>query len=422
MPCNARLQFRYHHAMIAAAILFLASLMVLYSGSSGGLRSVLHDMVSVIRDSYCVREWAPHRHFWHDMDAHPLPACTMETCFNRSRCDASDIKHLKIYVYKHEECHYRHAEHTELPYYFRALSESPWVTDDPESACLLLVLLPPKPSGEPHCPFRSLPHWNGGVNHVIASLSDTLPSDIIANPASIGMASMAASCLQLTSFRPGFDVSIPLPGLSHFRHLAPLPPRARKYFLTFKGKRYIGNKEGNFRSDPSFRSLNNLRDVIVVTSCNHTTNNRIRARCPHLNTGCDDDEAMFTKYRYEELMNSTFGLAPAGRSSSSYRIIEVMSAGAIPVIVADNYVEPLESGKLMIEWGRCALRFETIDIVSILPALRAMSEEELRSRQAYCVRVYEEYLKDDNALLGSVVRFLFLRLNFTNNNTTSKSS
>ena len=376
--------------------------------------------MSVIRESYCVGGWAPPRRFWHDMDAHPLPACTMETCFNRSRCDASDINRLKIYVYKQrEELQHR----PELPFYFRALSnESPWVTDDPDSACILLVPLPLDFSGGSRHPFRSLSHWNGGLNHVIASLADKLPSDIISNPASIGMASIAASCLELTSFRPGFDVGIPLPGLSHYRHLAPLPPRARKYFLTFKGTRYIGNKEGNFRSDPSFRSGHNDRDVIVVASCYHTTNNRIRARCPHLSTGCDDDEATFRKYTYEELMNSTFGLAPAGRSSSSYRIIEVMSAGAIPVIVADNYVEPLGSGTSMIEWGRCALRFGTTDMGSILPALRAMSEEELRSRQAYCVGVYEEYLKDDNALLGSVLRFLFLRLNFTNHNTTSKSS
>lgn len=57
------------------------------------------------------------------------------------------------------------------------------------------------------------------------------------------------------------------------------------------------------------------------------------------------DYCQYLKDRYEDhdyasLMNTTFGLVPAGRSPGTYRLAEVMGAGAIPVIVARDTVPP----------------------------------------------------------------------------------
>lgn len=107
--------------------------------------------------------------------------------------------------------------------------------------------------------------------------------------------------------------------------------------------RYIGHKEGNFRSDPAFRSMHNGEDVIVAVTCNHKTNNKIRKHHPEQGEGCGEDEVTYKEYDFNDLMNSTFGLAPAGRSPSSYRMIEILSAGTIPVLIADNYVKPFDT-------------------------------------------------------------------------------
>ncbi|KAI5058611.1 hypothetical protein GOP47_0026781 [Adiantum capillus-veneris] len=241
--------------------------------------------------------------------------------------------------------------------YFKALINqppSPWLTTDASQACVFLVM---EPESFSFFPFRrhprSLPHWNGGLNHVIVSLADKWAET--APPANtLGNASAMASCLQQTEYRTGFDIAIPLPGKRHVRHLQKLKPWEMKYFLTFKGTRYLGNKEGNFRGDPAFRGMHNVEDIIVAVTCKHETNNKIRRADPEEGKGCDEDEQTFAHYDFQDLMNATFGFAPAGRSPASYRMIEILSAGAIPVLIADNYVKPVES---MIEWHRCLSSF-----------------------------------------------------------------
>lgn len=332
--------------------------------------------------------------FWHDANTFPL--CSMDTCFNFSRC--ASMKEFLIYAYG-------------PPYapisYFNALNASPWVTTDPSQACVFLVIEPEESSFLPL--FRphpcTLPFWNGGLNHIIVTLADKW-SETAPPPHTIGEASVLASCLQETTYRAGFDISIPLPGGTHLPHLQSLKPWRRRYFLTFKGTRYIGDKEGNFRSDPAFRRMHNGEDVIVAVTCNHKTNNRIRKWHPEQGKGCDEDEVTYKQYDFNDLMNSTFGLAPAGRSPSSYRMIEILSAGTIPVLIADNYVKPFDT---MIQWHRCILQFPTSELVRIIPALREMERQEMERRQRYCVFIYEEYLKDDATLLSSVTKSLKLR-------------
>ncbi|KAI5058609.1 hypothetical protein GOP47_0026779 [Adiantum capillus-veneris] len=87
-------------------------------------------------------------------------------------------------------------------------------------------------------------------------------------------------------------------------------------------------------------------------------------------------------------------------------MIEILSAGAIPLLIADNYVKPFES---TIEWHRCLLQFPTSEMHRIVPALHAMSRVEMERRQRYCISVYEAFMKDDATLVKSVVQSLQLR-------------
>ncbi|CAI7851133.1 unnamed protein product, partial [Closterium sp. NIES-54] len=70
-------------------------------------------------------------------------------------------------------------------------------------------------------------------------------------------------------------------------------------------------------------------------------------------------------------MNTTFTLAPAGRQGSTYRFLEALTVGAIPVVVADNWRLPFDD---IISWHHCLLRFPTDQMHRILPTLRAMDE------------------------------------------------
>ncbi|MCO5568378.1 hypothetical protein L7F22_022077 [Adiantum nelumboides] len=204
-----------------------------------------------------IKQWHANK-FWHMENTFPL--CSMDSCFNFSRC--ANMEGFRIYAYG-------------PPYeplaYLAALNSSPWLTTNASEACLFLATMRTHHASTQLPHLTTLPHWNGGLNHVIATLADkwslTAPP-----PHSIGNASVLASCLYETTHRPGFDVSIPLAGKTHLTHLQSLKPWSRKYFLTFKGTRYLGHTEGNFRSDPAMLAMHNGKDVIVAVTCNQVTN------------------------------------------------------------------------------------------------------------------------------------------------------
>lgn len=152
--------------------------------------------------------------------------------------------------------------------------------------------------------------------------------------------------------------------------------------------------------------MHNGDDVIVATSCDHPINNMNREKEPSLGAHCDEDEIIHRNYTFSDLMNTRFALVPAGVQPSSYRFIEVLSAGAIPVLIADNYVKPFDS---LILWYKCLLQFPTAEMHRIVGTLRAMRTEEVVKRQEYCLVIYEEFLKDDETLLRSAVRALKAR-------------
>ena len=322
-----------------------------------------------------------------------FPRCSMDACFNFSRCDNG----MQLLVYS-----YNDPEPKDPPTYFNSLATSAWHTNDPEKACLFLYF---SDSQENQAAWkkpdpRNLPYWKGGLNHVIVTFADRWAET---NPAaeSIGMASILSTELHHTTYRPDFDVAIPLPRLNRnlITGLTDLKPLQRKYLLTFKGTRYL-SREGDFRSSDEFRGMHNGKDVIVATTCLHETNNKLLRWQPWRGAGCTEDQAIFNSYDFMELLNSTFGLAPAGRSPASYRMLEVLSAGAIPVLIADNYVKPFDT---LVQWPKCLLQFPTSEIHRIVPTLRSLPKQEVEDRQLYCQQVFQEFLKDDSTLLNSVM-------------------
>jgi glucuronyl/N-acetylglucosaminyl transferase EXT1 len=350
---------------------------------------LLQNMIRFFQPSMSVQPWYATNKEWHGPAKFPL--CTMDVCFNFSRCDHT--KELLVY-------HYNTIEPYWPANYFHALPSMPWYTTDPEKACLFFVFSDkdlPKGSFRPHP--NTLPYWNGGLNHVIVTLADKWS---LTNPpeGTIGKASILASRLHENSIRLGFDIPVPLPRLWHAPpELQSLKPFERKYFATFKGTRYL-NRAGAFRSNDAFLSMHNGKDVIVATTCNQVTNNNLRKRIPKKGVGCDRDQILFDKYPFEDLFNSTFGLAPGGRSPSTFRLLEILGAGSIPVLIVDNYVKPFDN---FIEWQRCLLQFPSSEIHRVLSTLRALSKEEVETRQCYCQAVFEMFLKDDATLLNTVM-------------------
>jgi hypothetical protein len=104
---------------------------------------------------------------------------------------------------------------------------------------------------------------------------------------------------------------------------------------------------------------------------------------------------------YEDLLDrSVFAFVPRGDALFSYRLLEVMARGAIPVILSDGWVLPFDR---LIDWERVALRFHH-DAVREIPALlESMAPEEIAGLQAGVQLAYTEHLSG----LDSIVETMF---------------
>ncbi|CAI5982333.1 unnamed protein product [Closterium sp. NIES-64] len=317
-----------------------------------------------------------------------FPLCTMDACFNFSRCPSPPAREPLVYSY------------WPGPKYFaRFNTTSRWHTDDPSKACFFFVFMS---AGHPRH-FKDLPFWGeDGHNHVLISFADNWSGP----PAwSVGKAALMLTAAHLTVHRAAFDVSLPLPPTwkRHAAGLRSVPVGARRYLLTFMGTRYLGSMHGSFRSSQAFKALHNGKDIIVVTQCGGSTNRRIIEEDPSLLPECTADAALFRSFSYPALMNSSFALVPAGRQASTYRFIEALTAGAIPVVVADNWKLPFDD---IIPWHRCLLLFPTHLLSRIEPTLRAITPQAAEKRRQRCVSIFEEYLASDDILMRSAMTAL----------------
>ena len=204
--------------------------------------------------------------------------CDMGSCFDYSRCENG----FKVYVYPQ-------VEDTKVsPVYqkiIKAIQNSGYYTAVPEEACILIPSLDTLDRDKLSKDYvynlpkklLELPYWNYGTNHLLFNLySGTWPDYVENVDFDTENAILAKASLSINSYRPGFDISLPLfprnhpekvgePGaLEKHKHTFPL---TRPYLAAFKGKRYTFGKGGEVRN--SLYHIHNNRDVVLLTTCRH---------------------------------------------------------------------------------------------------------------------------------------------------------
>ncbi|CAI7756839.1 unnamed protein product [Closterium sp. NIES-54] len=182
--------------------------------------------------------------------------------------------------------------------------------------------------------------------------------------------------------RAAIDVSLPLPPTwkHHAASLRPLPVGKRRYLLAFMGAQYLlafmgaqyllafmgawylGTMHGSFHRSKAFKGLHHRKDIIVVTWIGHeATHTPHTHQTASLLTSPLPPSASFPPFPSPLLLSLP---------TSSNHPNQVLTAGAIPVVVADTRKLPFDD---IIPWHRCLLVFPTSLLSRIEPTLRAIT-------------------------------------------------
>ncbi|KRX43444.1 Exostosin-1b [Trichinella murrelli] len=328
--------------------------------------------------------------------------CTMSNCFNYSRCID---RPFKVYIYP-DISNFDEESKTSASYgkILQILRQSKYFTDDPDQACLFVLsydtLSRDSLSAEyvenMNAKIKSLPKnlWNNGMNHLIFNLySGTWPDyDLTELGFEPGQAILAKASFSTRHYRSHFDISLAL-----FHDILPLRglnatdvenvdlnwPRSNwSYTLVFKGKRYVFGIGSETRN--ALYHLHNAKDIIMLTTCKHG-----KDWMKNQDERCSIDNDLYDNWNYEELMaNSKFCLVPRGRRLGSFRFLEALEKGCIPVILSNDWVLPFSE---VIDWDQAVVRGDERTLFQLPSLLRAYPESvilRMRQQARHLYRLY----------------------------------
>uniref|UniRef100_A0A1I7T527 Exostosin domain-containing protein n=2 Tax=Caenorhabditis tropicalis TaxID=1561998 RepID=A0A1I7T527_9PELO len=253
-------------------------------------------------------------------------------------------------------------------------------------------------------------YWNNGRNHLIFNFyHGTFPDydDHNLNFDS-GEAMIARASSSENNFFKGFDVSLPL---FHENHPYEIDSQKmlvndrtqvyRKYLVSFKGKRYVYGIGSGTRN--LVHHLHNGEDIVMVTTCKH--NNDWQA---YQDDRCQKDNNEYDQWDYEDLLaNSTFCLVPRGRRLGSFRFLETLRSGCIPVVISDSWILPFTE---TIDWHSAAIVVAERDALSIPELLMSTSRGRVRELRDSARDVYDGYLRSIQVISNHVLSIISKRI------------
>ena len=313
-------------------------------------------------------------------------SCTMDTCFDRSKCGAN-ASSFKFYIYPELEKSERFKVLSDVN--AKQINDDYWIYNDidsylrshpdrtlnPEEACLFFPNFDMLAEGGlSHVDtnwwitreLRRLPHWNGGKNHVVFEINDRDEMEYAADAAISIKSSWNRDVM-----RSDFDLSFLLPNITNVcpEHLTKNRRRddllARPYFMTWKGS-FTCNFRHRF-----YRAMNQV----------HTVRNKtvtVKHRSDTLHDYCHLHEA------------SIFGGNPRGNGLHAFRLHEILKAGEIPVTLADKYVFPFEE---VLDWRTFSVIIPEVDVNETLSILSSLTDEQLVQLRDKGRAVYERHLE-----------------------------
>uniref|UniRef100_A0A8C4QT69 Exostosin-2 n=1 Tax=Eptatretus burgeri TaxID=7764 RepID=A0A8C4QT69_EPTBU len=316
-------------------------------------------------------------------------SCRMHTCFDVYRCGHNMRRRIKVYVYP--PAHYVDARGVTVAHGFSrefndllsAISESEFYTDQPARACLLLPSvdmlsqqhLRLKETGQLLAQMHS---WKRGSNHLLFNmLPGSVPDYNTALDVPRDRAFVAGGGFSTWTYRPGFDISIPV--FSPFSEEVDLPhrPPGRRTWLIVSAQTNIHEE---FREQLQTLEARYNEEVLLLERCVGLPPGRDSAR-----TRCHGDHI----YNYPEILQeSSFCVVLRCARLGQPALSDALQAGCIPVILADSYILPFSE---VLDWKRTAVVLAEDKLPEICTILKAISQRQIEDMQRQARFFWERY-------------------------------
>ncbi|RWS10410.1 exostosin-1-like protein [Dinothrombium tinctorium] len=275
-------------------------------------------------------------------------------------------------------------------------------------------------------PFLPL---DNGKNHLVFNLySGTWPNynELDFSDFNPGYAILVKASTSYTHYRPGFDISLPLFSRSHPEKGTTLSvmsntvisgtgydevnignaaestvANSRTNLLVFKGKRYIYGIGSETRN--TLHHLHNNKDILIFTTCKHGKKWKEwkDERCIH-------DNREYEQYDYFTLLsNSTFCLVPRGRRLGSFRFLEALSYGCIPVLLSNYWVKPFED---VIDWSEIVIEGDERNLLQLPEILRSIGWKKIAKMRSQSIAIYETYFSSVERIVLTTISVLSERI------------
>lgn len=358
----------------------------------------------------------------------PVKLCSMASCFDPCR-RACEARPLPVYWYFRNGSRDPRAicERQQCSWLFERLADGGDQTvrfvDSADDACVFVYTY--DSHRRKRFQFQDLAHWRAadgvaGRNHILIwpSRLDEW-GDLVApkrRRGSLGEAIVASPNVLRGIFRPGFDFHLFLdwtrPMTEMVERRAQLPSR-RRFLYTFKGSvmtsgtpgltgRRSSTKWNDDRAILGATVPSGTDDALVVVykwafGCARACAAQVDGRpCRKCSIG---PAHALRNWSYAALLAASYySVCPGGVGPFSFRLLEALASGSVPVITSDMLV-PMErssgpSGGPMFEgdWSACVVRVSRSELYALrdtLLAVGAPGSPAYGRRKAACQRLWE---------------------------------
>eukprot|EP01047_Picozoa_sp_COSAG01_P003133 COSAG01_NODE_90_length_27307_cov_734.166458_18_plen_741_part_00 len=249
--------------------------------------------------------------------------------------------------------------------------------------------------------WADLKHWAAvdgipGRHHVlIAPQCSFQHCDHVGEPlrlGSIGEAMVLSASLWRGTSRPGFDVALPqlFTGImdteSRYPYRNSVDPR--DILLSFRGTIPFSNFWMDGRAIAHVYSHDPANGVLIEIGNPNKKEGWHPWECTEPHHHLDN------RSYFDIIRTSNFGFAPGGGGPYSFRFLEYLAGGSIPVVTEDLVLPFQDSGIPSAVWDRCVVRvshMETFNLGAVLRTIEPVGSGRFVSRQRACDEIWQRY-------------------------------